>query len=358
MAIAIDQAVETDAVVQQPNKEFETEKILFKSAALQNGNLHRESIRKPSDSNTCAWESCSRSRSTSHVHLTSENLQQRSALLSAEFKNGTGAEEIRDKPYLRYEAHGVASPLVRLMNSSVAHLTSLPRLSAYTQSTGKSASEASLGHSSELCAANAPALKATVQTHNEDDDPWPEYVIDKDLEKLGYKALLSQCWLREKLTVDSENHERELAEAVTTLEDELSKLRKDSAIEIEHLREENASLKKKIQEILRETSSKLLQKSGKLSVSLRQSLETVNAETLTGTAETAVQMITILFTSKLQDFKIWKIVAHGCEGAVFVAESLHRGSNLLIGKRFALKVLFNVFGHSTFTKVTLTTMNN
>lgn len=65
----------------------------------------------------------------------------------------------------------------------------------------------------------------------------------------------------------------------------------------------------------------------------------------------AVQMITILFTSKLQDFKIWKIIAHGCEGAVFLAESLHQGSNLLTGKRFALKVLFNVFGHSTFTQV-------
>ena len=63
-----------------------------------------------------------------------------------------------------------------------------------------------------------------------------------------------------------------------------------------------------------------------------------------------LRLVTILFTCQVKDFNIVKVIAHGCEGAVFLVKC-NKESPLLAGKVFAMKVMFNVFGHATFTQV-------
>jgi serine/threonine protein kinase len=141
-----------------------------------------------------------------------------------------------------------------------------------------------------------------------------ECVKDSDLPKLSKKDLFSQCLLRGELQRASEKHEIELGNTLNSRDKEIETLKgekKKLLEEIDDLSKENAKLKSK-----------------RLTIDPKTSLEI-----------------------KLQHFKIWEIIAPGYEGAVSVAESLHQGSNLPVGKIFALKVLFNVFGHSTFTKV-------
>ena len=63
-----------------------------------------------------------------------------------------------------------------------------------------------------------------------------------------------------------------------------------------------------------------------------------------------LRLVTVLFTCQVKDFSILRVIGHGCEGAVFLVKCM-KESHLLEGKVFAMKVMFNVFSHSTLTQV-------
>ena len=61
-------------------------------------------------------------------------------------------------------------------------------------------------------------------------------------------------------------------------------------------------------------------------------------------------MVVLLYTCQAKDFEKLKVIAHGCEGVVLLVKC-NKESNLLHGRKFALKVMFNVFSHATLTQV-------
>ena len=68
-------------------------------------------------------------------------------------------------------------------------------------------------------------------------------------------------------------------------------------------------------------------------------------------ADQELELITMLFSCQAKDFSVIRLVASGCEGAVFLAKCTNRRLLRFGHKVFALKVLFNIFSYSTYTKV-------
>ena len=119
----------------------------------------------------------------------------------------------------------------------------------------------------------------------------------------------------------SEDHEEELS-------------RKWDTLELEH-----NDLKEKYKKLLQETQ---LKETWQIDVASQLSQIDAKQE---------LELVTTLFSCQARDFSVIRLFASGCEGAVFLAKCTNRRLHRFKHKVFALKVLFNIFSYSTYTKV-------
>ncbi|XP_065843244.1 serine/threonine-protein kinase PINK1, mitochondrial-like isoform X2 [Oscarella lobularis] len=123
-----------------------------------------------------------------------------------------------------------------------------------------------------------------------------------------------------KYRKQSEDHEKEL-------------FRKCDTLELEH-----NDLKEKYKKLLQETQLKET-----CQIDVASQLSQIDAEQ-------ELELVTTLLSCQAIDFSVIRLVASRCEGAVFLAKCTNRRLHRFKYNVFALKVLFNIFSYSTYTR--------